>query len=158
MNAKDIMESSGNEVSNIDDDFDNLFEQEEKCIDSEKETHDFNELFEQISEELTDSVEGIVGDSPGGNVDEDFEALLSDEIPNVSTQDHNEAKTELDNETFVGKHDAKDDEQETLVGKSVTKGFNEIFSSDDTSDELMQKFSDTKFINSNPTKEQVIKY
>ena len=83
--------------------------------------------------------------------------MLSDEIPNVSTQDHNEAKTELDNETFVGKHDAKDDEQETLVGKSVTKGFNEIFSSD-TLNELMQNPPDTTFINSNPDKEQVIKY
>ena len=131
---EDNLEASANEMSNIEDDFDSLFEQEDIRIDSEKGKHDlnFNQLFEQISEECTDSLEGIAGDSPEGNVDDDFEALLGDETTN-----------------FVGKYAVKDDNQETLVGKSVAiKGFNQIFSSD-TSDESN---------NFNPDKEKVMKY
>eukprot|EP00092_Neocalanus_flemingeri_P006806 GFUD01007350.1.p1 GENE.GFUD01007350.1~~GFUD01007350.1.p1 ORF type:complete len:381 (-),score=128.23 GFUD01007350.1:55-1197(-) len=109
MNApsKDNLDADGDELSTVDDDFDSLLEKEDIGIGSEKGKHNlsFNELFEQISEECTESVEGLAGDSPEGNVDDDFEALLND-------QDH--IVTDLDNENFSENNAGKDDD---LLGK-----------------------------------------
>ena len=47
---EDILETSVNELSNIDDEFDSLLKEEDVSIGSEKGKHDlnFNELFEQM--------------------------------------------------------------------------------------------------------------
>ena len=101
-------------------------------------------------------MEGIAGDSPGGNVDADFEALLNDEVSIDSPKQHTgsfpkyESKAYLDNENC----DAKDEDQETPVGKSLSKGLSQIFVTD-ISQELLKNSSDIKLIYSNQETVQV---
>ena len=96
-------------LSTVEDDFESLFEEEE--VNTDRKTLSFNDLFEAISEECQDPVEHILilGDTQAGNVEDDFEALLSDES---------------DAEVLTSEIST----QETLNGE--VKGFSQIFSSD----------------------------
>ena len=96
-------------LSTVEDDFESLLEEEEVNTKTENKSLSFNDLFEAISEESEDSLEHIIGDNQAGNVEEDFEALLSGES---------------DTEVNISKQST----EETL--NSEGKGFSQIFISD----------------------------
>ena len=107
-------------ISNVEDDFESLFEEEAIVTMKEPKHLSFNDLFEAIAEENEDTAEHSLCDSRVDNVEEDFEALLSDES---ETEERN-------------------NEQEEPSG--VGKGFSQIFSSEKSEQVLDSSDNDLK--------------
>jgi len=97
--------------STVEDDFESLFEEEAISTKKENKNLSFNDLFEAIAEESADLVEHRESLDVVDNVEEDFEALLSDE-----------------NETEVGNSDQSIKE----VPSDLVKGFSQIFASENS--------------------------
>ena len=75
--------------STVEDDFESLFEEEAISTTKENKNLSFNDLFEAIAEESEDLVDHRESNEEVDNVEEDFEALLSDEHESeVRTSDH----------------------------------------------------------------------
>jgi len=66
-------------ASNVEDDFESLFEEEASSVAKDNKHLSFNDLFEAIAEESEDPIKIDVSDHQVDSVEEDFEALLSDE-------------------------------------------------------------------------------
>ena len=96
-------------LSTVEDDFESLFEDEEDNSRTEMKSLSFNDLFEAISEECEDPVKHILGDIQAGNIEDDFEALLSDES---------------DTEVLTSDKDAQD----ALNSDGEVNGFSQILS------------------------------
>ena len=101
--------------STVEDDFESLFEEEAIGTTKENKNVSFNDLFEAIAEESEDLVEHRESNDQIDNVEEDFEALLSDE-----------------NETEVRNNDQSTKE----APSDLVKGFSQIFASENSSKEL----------------------
>ena len=65
--------------STVEDDFESLFEEEAISTTKENKNLSFNDLFEAIAEESEELVDHRESIDQVDNVEEDFEALLSDE-------------------------------------------------------------------------------
>ena len=69
--------------STVEDDFESLFEEEAISPTKENENLSVNDLFEAIAEESEELVDHRESNDQVDNVEEDFEALLSDEHESV---------------------------------------------------------------------------
>ena len=97
--------------STVEDDFESLFEEEAISTTKENKNLSFNDLFEAIAEESEELVDHRESNDQVDNVEEDFEALLSDEH-------ESEVRTS--------------DQSTKEVPNDLVKGFSQIFASENS--------------------------
>jgi len=101
--------------STVEDDFESLFEEEAISTTKENKNLSFNDLFEAIAEESEELVDHRESNDQVDNVEEDFEALLSDEH-------ESEVRTS--------------DQSTKEVPNDLVKGFSQIFASENSPHEF----------------------